>query len=144
MKTSWLKEKDIKRQWFLIDLNGIVLGRAATRIAGLIMGKGKVNFVPNMDCGDYVVAVNASKIAVTGKKLKSELYHRHSGYPGGLKTFDLQEMLSKHPERVIVEAVKNMLPNNKLRDKMLTRLHVFAGEEHSHTAQKPTVVDLKS
>lgn len=132
MKTYSPSIKDIKREWHLFDAKGEILGRLATRIAQLLMGKKKLYFVRNLDCGDYVVVINASEVAVTGKKEKRKLYIRHSGYPGGLKVTPLEKMRAEHPERIIIHAVSGMLPQNKLRDRMLKRLFVFAAEEHPY------------
>jgi large subunit ribosomal protein L13 len=130
--TQATKAGDVKRSWHLIDVKGEVLGRSATRIAHLLMGKGKAYFVRNLDCGDYVVVVNAKEVKVTGKKEEQKNYYRHSGYPGGFRQETLKELRGRKPEEIIMHAVKGMLPQNKLRDKMLTRLFVFAGEEHKY------------
>ena len=123
---------DIKREWHLIDIKGKILGREASKIAMLLMGKGKPYFVRNLDCGDYVVIVNAKEVKVTGKKETLKSYYRHSGYPGGFKAEKLIDLRKRNPEEIIKEAVKGMLPQNRLRDKMLSRLFVFSGEEHSY------------
>ena len=123
---------DIKREWHLIDIKGKILGREASKIAMLLMGKGKPYFVRNLDCGDYVVIVNAKEVKVTGKKETLKSYYRHSGYPGGFKAEKLIDLRKRNPEEIIKEAVKGMLPQNRLRDKMLGRLFVFSGEEHSY------------
>lgn len=130
--TQPTKQKDIKRSWHLVDLKGKILGRIATEIAKLLMGKAKPYFVRNLDCGDYVVAVNARNVVVTGKKEQLKKYYRYSGYPGGLTVETLEKLRQRKPEEVIVHAVKGMLPQNKLRDKMLKRLYVFPEEEHSY------------
>ncbi|MFZ5365663.1 MAG: 50S ribosomal protein L13 [Patescibacteria group bacterium] len=130
MGTYSTKQKDIKRDWHLVDAKGEILGRLSTKIAKLLMGKQKPYFSRNLDCGDYVVVINSAKIAVTGKKEKQKLYIKHSGYPGGLKVTPLEKMRVEHPERIIIHAVSGMLPQNKLKDKMLRRLYVFAQEEH--------------
>src|SRR6266498_2179785 len=130
--TQSTKASDVKRTWHLIDVKDEVLGRIATRIAHLLMGKGKAYFVRNLDCGDYVVIVNAKDVKVTGKKEEQKNYYRHSGYPGGFKSETLKELRVRKPEAIITHAVKGMLPNNRLRDRMLTRLFVFAGEEHTY------------
>ena len=132
MKTYQPKKKEIKRQWHLIDARGKILGRLATKIAQLLIGKHKPTFVPHLDSGDYVVVINAAQIKVTGKKLKKKIYYRHTGYMGGLKETRLEEMLAKHPTRVIWLAVKNMLPKNKLRKQRLKRLKIFADETHCY------------
>ena len=141
-KTPWIKEADIKRDWYVVDVADLVLGRAATQIAGLLIGKGKVQKVPNMDCGDHVVVLNSDRIKVTGNKAKQKSYFRHSGFPGGAKHTPFDKQMEKDSRFVIEHAVKNMLPNNKLRASMLTRLHVYQGAEHKHEAQKPKEVKL--
>lgn len=135
MKTYSTKAGDIQRQWHVIDASDQTLGRLATKIAGLIMGKHKPYFASNLDTGDYVVVINASKIKVTGKKLTDKFYYRHSMYPGGLKTTSLEDMLKSHPERVIEHAVKGMLPHNNLGRAMFKKLKVYAGDSHPHEAQ---------
>lgn len=126
------KKSEIKREWHLIEAKGKILGRLATQIAELLMGKSKPYWVPYLDCGDYVVVVNASQIKVTGKKEKEKTYTRYSGYPGGLKITTLGKLRREHPERIIELAVRNMLPKNKLQDPRMTRLKVFAGEDHPY------------
>ena len=123
---------DVKRFWHLVDLKGKILGREATKIAMFLMGKGKPYFVRNMDCGDYVVIINAKEVKVSGKKEQKKEYYRYSGYPGGLKTEKLEDLRARKPEEIIRHAVSGMLPQNRLRDKMLTRLFVFAGEQHTY------------
>ena len=130
--TEGTKVSDIKRVWHIIDVKDAVLGRSASKIAQLLMGKGKAYFVRNLDCGDYVVIINAKDVKVTGKKEEKKNYYRHSGYPGGFKQETLKELRVRKPEEIITHAVKGMLPQNKLRDKMLRRLFVFAGEEHAY------------
>ena len=132
MRTVFPKDE---KKWHLVDATGKTLGRLATEIATLLMGKHKPSYSPHIDNGDYVVVVNAEKIRVTGKKLKQKIYYSHSGYPGGLKEITLGEMLKKHPERVIIYAVEGMLPKNKLGRKMLKKLKVYAGPTHPHGAQ---------
>lgn len=126
------KISDIKRVWHLIDAKEQILGRLAGRIAEFLMGKTKPYFVRHLDCGDYVVVINAKEVKVTGKKEKQKKYYRYSGYPGGLKVKTLWQLRRENPRRIIYEAVRGMLPQNKLRDRMLTRLYVFAGEEHPY------------
>lgn len=126
------KSKDIKRSWRLVDVKGQILGRASTHIAGLLMGKSKPYFARNMDTGDYVVVVNAKQVGVTGKKETLKKYRRHSGYPGGFKEESLADLRSRKPGEIIYHAVSGMLPQNKLRDRMLTRLFVFEGEEQPY------------
>jgi len=126
------KASDIKREWHLINVDGKILGRISTEIAGLLMGKGKPYFVRNLDCGDFVVIVNSKKVKVTGSKEENKKYYRHSGYPGGFKEESLRDLRVRKPNEIIRHAVKGMLPQNKLRDRMLTRLKVFEGEDHSY------------
>ena len=135
MKTYSTKAADIKREWHLIDAEDKVLGRMATQIANLLMGKHKPIFSRHLDTGDYVVVINAEKVRVTGNKQKQKLYYRHSGYPGGLKSINLERMMETHPTRVVEYAVKGMLPHNKLGAQMLKKLKVYAGETHPHQAQ---------
>ncbi len=126
------KASDIKRSWHVVDVKGKILGRVASEIAHLLMGKGEPYFVRNLDCGNYVVVVNAKEIKVTGNKEEQKNYYRHSGYPGGFRQETLKELRERKPEEIVSRAVKGMLPQNKLRDKMLKRLFVFAGEEHKY------------
>ena len=135
MKTYSVKASDIRREWHLVDATDEILGRLATRIANLLMGKHKPMFCRNMDVGDFVVVINADKIRVTGNKAKQKLYHRHSGYPGGLKSITLEKMMETHPTRVIEHAVKGMLPKNRLNARMMKRLRVYAGDTHPHQGQ---------
>ena len=137
MKTYNAKPGEIAREWYLVDAEGQTLGRLATAIADTLRGKNKPQYTPHVDTGDFVVVVNAEKIAVTGKKLDEKLYHRHSGYPGGLRTRTLREQLERRPTEVIRKAVKGMLPKNKLAAAQLTKLKVYAGPEHPHEAQAP-------
>ncbi|MBA3723656.1 MAG: 50S ribosomal protein L13 [Candidatus Levybacteria bacterium] len=132
-QTVATKASDIKRTWHLIDVKDQTLGRIASQIAQLLMGKSKPYFVRNLDCGDYVVIVNAKNVKVTGKKEIQKNYYRHSGYPGGFKSETLKELRVRKPETIITHAVKGMLPQNRLRDKMLKRLFVFAEEEHKYS-----------
>jgi large subunit ribosomal protein L13 len=131
-QTVSTKAQDIKREWHLIDVKDKTLGRVSTEIARLLMGKGKPYFVRNLDCGDYVVVVNAKGIKATGRKEEQKKYYRHSGYPGGFKVESLKELRARKPENIITHAVKGMLPDNRLKDRVLTRLFVFAGEEHKY------------
>lgn len=130
--TQATKANTVNRAWHLIDLKGQTLGRVSTKIALLLMGKAKPYFVRNLDCGDYVVIVNAKDVVVTGKKEEQKKYYRHSGYPGGFKQETLKELRGRKPESIVKHAVKGMLPNNRLRDSMLKRLFIFAGEEHTY------------
>lgn len=131
--TKPTKAKDIKRDWYLIDVNEAILGRTATKIAGLLMGKGKAYFAKNMDCGDYVVVINSLNVKVTGGKEKAKTYTSYSGYPGGLKSARLEEVRAKNPNKIITHAVSGMLPKNKLRDLMLKRLYVYKDNNHPYT-----------
>lgn len=133
MKTKSLKAKEIKRDWHIFDAKGKVLGRLAAEIAPLLVGKNKVDYTPNLDCGDYIVVINASQIEVTGNKDSQKVYHHHSGYPGGLRATSYKEQMAKDPCKIISHAVAGMLPINKLRSKRLFRLKVFSGEEHPYT-----------
>src|SRR5918999_6224890 len=130
MKTYNANPGEIARHWYLVDADGQTLGRLATRIADTLRGKGKAEYTPHVDTGDFVVVVNAEKIAVTGKKLDEKLYHRHSGYPGGLRTRTLREELDRQPAEVLRKAVKGMLPRNRLARQQLTKLKIYAGPEH--------------
>ncbi len=131
MKTYQPKHKDIKRNWHMIDAEDEVLGRMSTKLATLLMGKHKPTYSDHMDMGDYVVVINAQKVKVTGKKRKQKVYQKHSGYPGGFKEVSFEKMITEHPERVIELAVSRMLPGNRLRDKRMRRLKVFAGADHT-------------
>ncbi len=135
LKTYSTKASEIEREWHLIDATDEILGRLATRIAGLLMGKHKPIFSRHLDTGDHVVVINAEKIRVTGNKAKQKLYHRHSGYPGGLKSISLERMMQTHPTRVIEHAVKGMIPHTWLGAQMLKKLRVYVGEVHPHQAQ---------
>lgn len=137
MKTWNAKPADVERQWYVVDADGQTLGRLATRIADTLRGKRKPTFTPHVDTGDFVVVVNAEKIAVTGAKLRQKLYYRHSGYPGGLRSRTLAEQLERRPTEVIRKAVKGMLPRNRLGRAQLGKLKVYAGPEHPHRAQQP-------
>jgi large subunit ribosomal protein L13 len=133
-----------ERNWLLVDANGQTLGRLATQIADALRGKTKPEYTPHCDTGDFVVVVNAEKIAVTGNKRADKKYYRHSGYPGGIKERTLNDMLERRPEEVIRKAVKGMLPRNRLARKQLTKLKVYAGPDHPHAAQQPTPMELTS
>lgn len=141
-KTDWLKEGDIKRKWHIVDVGDQILGRTATVIASLLIGKHKVEWVPNMDCGDYVVVINSSKVGLTRGKEEKKMYYRHSGYPGGLKEINFADQMKKNPNYVIEKAVRLMLPKTKLSSGMMNRLFVYEGTEHKHMAQKPTKYNL--
>lgn len=135
MKTYATKAEDVERQWYVIDAAGQTLGRLASQIARLLMGKHKPIYAKYLDTGDYVIVLNAAKIKVTGRKAKQKIYYRHSGYPGGLKAITLEQMLATHPTRVIEHAVKGMLPHNSLGRAMFKKLKVYAGDSHPHQAQ---------
>ncbi len=137
MKTYSQKSSEIKREWYLIDASTMPLGKLAVVIADKLMGKSKVTFTPHIDNGDYVVVINAKNLVVTGEKMTDKKYYRHSGFPGGIKELKLEEVIEKDPAYAIKEAVKGMLPKNKLAADRLSRLRVFNGTEHDHTAQTP-------
>ena len=135
MKTYSTKTADIERQWHVIDASGKILGKLATEVAGLLMGKHKPMFSPNLDTGDYVVIINATKVRFTGNKAGQKLYYRHSGYPGGFKSINLDKMMQTNPTRVIEHAIKGMLPHTHLGANMIKKLRVYTGEAHPHLAQ---------
>jgi len=135
VKTYSTKVSDIKRQWHVIDASGKVLGRLATQVARLLMGKHKPTFSPNLDTGDFVIVINADKVRVTGNKAKQKVYYRHSGYPGGLKSISLEKMMQTNPTGVIEHAVKGMLPHTRLGARMMKKLRVYVGDTHPHLAQ---------
>ena len=143
-KSYYPKAAEIHRQWLLVDADGETLGRLATKIAGLLLGKHKASFTPGVEMGDFVIVINAQKITVTGtrthSKLTEKMYHHHSGYPGGLKTVSLRDQLQNHPDRVILTAVWGMLPHNKMGRHLMTHLRVYAGAEHPNTTQNPIKV----
>lgn len=141
-KTYVPKSGDITHEWRLVDANGQNLGRLATHIASMLLGKDKPTFTPGVDTGDFVVVVNAEKITVTGNKMEDKYYYHHSGYPGGLKEINLRDQLKKHPDRVIKRAVWGMLPHNRYGRKIYKKLKVYAGPDHPHTAQHPTLAEL--
>ncbi len=142
MKTKVLNKAEIKRKWYLIDARNRILGRMATRIARILMGKDKPQYSPNVDCGDFVVVLNADKFRVTGKKMTNKIYYHHSFYPGGLKKINLKLLLEKNPKKVLYHAVRGMLPVNRLRAKRLKRLKLYLGEEHPHRAQAPQLIEI--
>ena len=144
MRTWNAKPGEVERRWHLVDAEGQNLGRLATRIADTLRGKDKPQYTPHVDTGDFVVVVNAEKIAVTGKKLDQKLYHRHSGYPGGLKTRTLREQLDRRPTEVIRKAVKGMLPRNRLARQQINKLKIYVGPEHPHEAQAPKPLKLEA
>lgn len=143
MRTTFLKRKeDVKRDWYLVDMTDKILGRTASRIARILMGKNNVTYTPHIDSGNFVVAINARKMKVTGKKLLNKMYYHHTGYPGGLKQMSLREVLEKRPKEILRLAVKRMLPKNKLGKRMLKRLKIYLDEKHSHQAQRPVRIEL--
>lgn len=142
MKTTWTKESEVSRTWYLIDAKDQILGRLATKVASLLIGKGKVDMVPNLDCGDYVVIINSKDIKVTRKKGTQKMYYSHSGYPGGFKEIPFNDMLVKNPIKPIQLAVKRMLPSNKLKATMMARLFIYEGSEHKQQAQNPVEIKL--
>ena len=143
MKTYSAKPKELEQRWYLVDADGQTLGRLATRIADTLRGKRKPEYTPHIDTGDFVVVVNAEKISVTGSKLDSKIYYRHSGYPGGLRQRTLREQLERRPTEVLRKAVKGMLPRNRLARTQLTKLKIYAGPEHPHEAQAPKPLNLE-
>jgi large subunit ribosomal protein L13 len=143
MNTYMANEQTIERKWFVVDATGQVLGRLASEVAQVLRGKQKPTFTPHVDCGDYVIVINAEKIELTGDKWLDKKYYTHSHYPGGLRTKNAKEMLEQFPERLIELAVKGMLPKGKLGDATYRKLFVYAGNEHKHQAQKPEVMVIK-
>ena len=143
MKSYMASPSTIEREWYVVDATGHTLGRLASEVAKVLRGKNKPIFTPHMDCGDYVIIVNADKIKVTGKKLDQKIYYHHSDYVGGMKETTLKEKLAKKPEQVIELAVKGMLPKGPLGRQMYTKLHVYAGPDHNHAAQQPKVLEIK-
>lgn len=142
MKTEVAKIEDVKRDWYLVDAQDVVLGRLASQIANVLRGKNKAIFTPSVDTGDFVIVVNAEKIALTGRKLADKVYYSHSGFPGGLKEITAGKLLEKKPEDIIKKAVKGMLPKNKLARHMLKKLKIYAGASHPHDAQQPKQLAL--
>ena len=139
-KTISAKKSTIQKEWLMIDANDQVLGRLASKVAFLLRGKHKANFTPHVDCGDNVIVINAEKVTLSGKKMTDKEYFRHTGYPGGVKITTPEELLEKHPTRLVMKAVKGMLPKGPLGRKLLTNLRVYAGSVHPHTAQQPETV----
>ena len=142
MKTFFARKKDIKRKWYIVDAEGMVLGRLASRVASILKGKTKPIYTPNIDTGDYVVIINADKIRLTGNKLQDKVYFHHSGYPGGLKQKTAKELMQKTPEKMIFSAIKGMLPKNTLGRTHLRKLKVYSSTEHPHTTQNPELLKL--
>ncbi len=142
MKTYSAKAEEVEKKWYLVDAEGQVLGRLATRIATILRGKHKPQFTPHVDVGDYVIVVNASKVKLTGRKADQKYYFRHTGYPGGARIIPFRRLLEGHPERIVRSAVWGMLPHNRLGRRIIKKLHVYAGPEHPHQAQKPEELEL--
>jgi large subunit ribosomal protein L13 len=142
VRTFTQKQEEIERDWYVVDAEGETLGRLASRIAPILKGKHKPIYTPHLDCGDFVIIVNAEKVRVTGRKLDQKFYHRHSGYPGGLKSISLRDQLNRYPERVLEAAIRGMLPKNKLGRRMIKKLKVYAGDAHPHEAQQPKPLEL--
>ncbi len=142
MKSYIAKPADIERKWYVVDADGKTLGRLAAEVATVLRGKHKPTYTPHMDCGDYVIVINAEKVEVTGKKRKEKVYKRHTGYPGGLRETTFEKLIAKKPEEIVRHAVKGMMPNGKLGRQMYKKLKVYAGPEHNHQAQKPEVLEV--
>ena len=143
MKTVFAKKNEIEKKWYIIDAKGMTLGRLAARIAVILRGKNKPIFTPNVDTGDYVIVINAEGVRLTGNKLKQKIYYRHSGYPGGIKMITAEHLLNRSPEKVIMLAVRGMLPKNRLGRAQLKKLRVFKGTAHPHISQKPEPIEIK-
>lgn len=143
MKTFMANPDKIDRKWYVVDAKGATLGRLASEVASVLRGKNKPEFTPHVDCGDYVIVINAAEVKVTGKKLDQKIYYNHSEYVGGMRETTLRELLAKKPERVVELAIKGMLPKGPLGRDMYRKLHVYAGEPHGHQAQKPVVLEIK-
>jgi large subunit ribosomal protein L13 len=144
MKTFSAKPHEVKRDWYIVDAAGKVLGRVATEVARRLRGKHKPEFTPHVDTGDYIVVVNADKLRVTGNKAKGKLYHRHTTYPGGIRTTNFEKLQAKHPERVLQLAVKGMLPKGPLGYAMIKKMKVYPGAEHPHSAQQPKTLQIEA
>ena len=143
MSTFMAKSESLNRKWYVIDAAGKPLGKTAAAAAAILRGKNSPEFTPHVDCGDYVIVVNAEKVAVTGKKRSEKIYKRHTGYPGGLREMTFEQMIEKHPTEVVRHAVKGMMPNGRLGRQMFKKLKVYAGPEHNHAAQKPEKLEVK-
>jgi large subunit ribosomal protein L13 len=142
VKTISAREEDVQRDWYVVDAQGQTLGRLATRTAAILRGKHKPNFTPHVDCGDYVIIINAEKVHVTGQKMRQKKYYRHSGYPGGLTEISLRDQLQKFPNRVLEAAVRGMLPKNRLGRRVFKKLKVYPGPNHPHEAQQPKPMEF--
>ena len=143
MNTFMQKKETVDRKWYIVDAEGANLGRLATQVATILKGKHKVTYTPHVDCGDYVIVINASKVNLTGKKLSDKMYYNHSRYAGGLRERNAQEMITKYPEEMVERAVKGMLPKGPLGRQMYRKLFVYAGSEYEQVAQKPEVLEVK-
>ncbi|TVR02628.1 MAG: 50S ribosomal protein L13 [Spirochaetaceae bacterium] len=143
MKTLYADEKKIERKWYIVDAEGVTLGRLATRVATILRGKHKPIFTPFQELGDYVIVINAAKFNVTGKKMTDKMYYRHTGYPGGLRTASLTKMLESKPEFPVEHAIRGMLPKNRMGRKLFNNLKVYAGSEHPHVAQQPEPLTIE-
>ena len=142
MKSFIAKPAEVERKWYVVDADGKTLGRLASEVASVLRGKNKPTFTPHVDCGDYVIVINAEKVVVTGKKRTNKIYKKHTGYPGGLREITFDKLQQKKPEEIIRHAVKGMLPDGKLGRQMFKKLKVYAGAEHPHTAQKPETMEI--
>ena len=143
MKSYMQKKETVERKWYVIDATDVTLGRLASKVAHMLRGKHKATYTPHIDCGDYIIITNASKVKLTGDKLNKKLYYNHSGYTGGLRTRTAKEMVSKYPVEMVETAIRGMLPNGRLGRQMYKKLFVYEGETHPHMAQKPVVVEVK-
>lgn len=143
-KTEYTNKKDVKKNWLSIDASGKTVGRLASEVAKQLMGKNNVNYTPSVDTGDYIILYNAEKVVITGKKSSQKVYYRHSRFPGGLKETTYNQMMDKHPERILMYAIKGMLPKNRLGRKMLTKVRVFKGETHNLSSQNPTSFEFST
>ena len=143
MKTFMQKKETVERKWYVVDAEGKTLGRLATQVATVLRGKNKPTYTPHIDCGDYVIVINAEKVVLTGNKLEDKMYYNHSGFPGGLRERNAKTMIEKYPEEMVARAIKGMLPHNALGRAMGKKLFVYAGADHKHEAQKPEVMEVK-
>lgn len=143
MKTFMQKKETVERKWYVVDAEGKTLGRLATQVATVLRGKHKPTYTPHVDCGDYVIVINAEKVVLTGNKLDDKMYYNHSGFPGGLRERNAKTMIEKYPEEMVERAIKGMLPHNPLGRTMGKKLFVYAGADHKHEAQKPEVMEVK-
>ena len=142
MKTFMRKKETVERKWYVVDAEGKTLGRLATQVATVLRGKNKPTYTPHIDCGDYVIVINAEKVVLTGNKLEDKMYYNHSGFPGGLRERNAKTMIEKYPEEMVARAIKGMLPHNALGRAMGKKLFVYAGADHKHEAQKPEVMEI--